>query len=57
MNIPTITMPILSNQQPSQLPTSSRGYAMFTVDWFLNGRPVLHNHDNRQLTINDIGQS
>jgi hypothetical protein len=57
MNIPTITMPILSNQQSSQLPTSSRGYAMFTVDWFLNGHPVLHNHDNRQLTINDIGQS
>lgn len=32
-------------------PTTPRGRALYTVDWFLNGKPVLRNHDNPQLSI------
>lgn len=33
------------------LPSTGRGRALYTIDWFLNGKPVLRNHDNPQLTI------
>lgn len=33
------------------LPTTPRGRALYTIDWFLNGNPVLRNHDNPQLSI------
>lgn len=28
------------------IPETSRGRALYTVDWFLNGSPLLRNHDN-----------
>ena len=34
-----------------ELPRSGRGRALYTVDWFLNGKPVLRSHDNPQLSI------
>jgi hypothetical protein len=33
------------------IPQTPRGRALFTVDWFLNGRPVLRDHDNSRLDI------
>jgi len=33
------------------VPTTPRGRALYTVDWFLNGRPVLRNHDNPSLKL------
>lgn len=32
-------------------PRTSRGRALYTVDWFLNGRPVLSDHDNPRLQL------
>jgi hypothetical protein len=34
----------------TQIPSTPGGRALFTVDWFVNGKPVLRNHD-------DSGQS
>ena len=33
------------------LPVTPRGRALYTVDWFLNGKPVLSNHDNPCMTL------
>jgi len=38
-------------EEKVKLPASPRGRALFTVDWFLNGKPVLNNHDNPGLTL------
>ena len=35
------------------LPTTPRGRALFTIDWFLNGKPVLRNHDNPQMSLTE----
>lgn len=36
---------------PTTPPTTPRGRALFTVDWFLNGKPVLRNHDHPCQTL------
>lgn len=33
--------------------TSPRGRALYAVDWFLNGRPQLGNHDQASTRITD----
>jgi len=48
-----LTENTISDKKVCEIPTSSRGRALHTVDWFLNGKPVLRNHDNPQLTIKD----
>ena len=35
----------------STVPTTPRGRALFTIDWFLNGKPVLRNHDDVKQTL------
>jgi len=35
------------------IPVTPRGRALYTVDWFLNGKPVLRNHDNPNLKLTD----
>lgn len=37
------------------VPTTPRGRALYTVDWFLNGTPVLRNHDNPIHKLKDGG--
>ena len=37
------------------IPTTPRGRALHTVDWFLNGKPVLRNHDNPIHKLTDGG--
>jgi hypothetical protein len=37
-----------------QLPTTPRGRALHTVDWFLNGKPKLGNHDDTGITLQDV---
>lgn len=32
-------------------PNTPRGRALHTIDWFLNGKPVLKNHDNPRLSL------
>ena len=52
----TITMTAATNNQhqsKTSLPTTPRGRALYTVDWFLNGAPVLRNHDNPNIKLID----
>jgi hypothetical protein len=35
------------------VPMTPRGRALYTVDWFLNGKPVLRNHDNPNLKLTE----
>ena len=53
MNTSTISLPVISIKRTHPLPTTARGRAMYTIDWFLNGQPSSHNHDNPSLTIKD----
>jgi hypothetical protein len=32
-------------------PNTPRGRALHTIDWFINGKPVLSNHDNPRLSL------
>lgn len=53
-----MTTTILENpvkkQHPTRtVPVTPRGRALYTVDWFLNGRPVLSNHDNPRMTLSN----
>ena len=54
MNATDITIPYISSRRKDQLPVSSRGSALYHVDWFLNGHPSLRYHDDRRMTITDI---
>jgi hypothetical protein len=54
MNPTDITIPYISCRRKDQLPVSSRGSALYLVDWFLNGHPSLRNHDDRRMTITDM---
>ena len=40
-----------THQKSRNMPSTPRGRALYTIDWFLNGKPVLRNHDNPQLSI------
>ena len=51
MNSNTIQTPYATSYATREIPTTPRGRALYTVDWFLNGKPVLRNHDNPQLSI------
>ncbi len=51
MKIATLYKHFVIRDQQSQLPTTGRGRALYTVDWFLNGKPVLRNHDNPCLSL------
>jgi hypothetical protein len=42
----------VKNQKDESVPVTGRGRALYTVDWFLNGKPVLRNHDNPNLQLN-----
>lgn len=47
-----ISLPRLKTHKSGNVvPTTARGRALFSVDWFLNGRPVLRNHDNPCLSL------
>jgi hypothetical protein len=41
----------VKNQKDKSVPGTGRGRALYTVDWFLNGKPVLRNHDNPNLKL------
>ena len=54
MNTIAMTSTTNNQRQPgTSLPTTPRGRALYTVDWFLNGTPVLRNHDNPSIKLND----
>ena len=36
-----------------EIPVTSRGRALYTIDWFINGKPVLTNHDNPRMTLHN----
>ncbi|MDX5151238.1 MAG: hypothetical protein R3188_02075 [Acidiferrobacterales bacterium] len=36
------------------VPTTPRGRALHTVDWFLNGKPTLNNHDEPSIKVQDV---
>jgi hypothetical protein len=51
MNTKVFAHSYKSQTDTRNLPTTPRGRALYTIDWFLNGKPVLRNHDNPQLSI------
>lgn len=51
MNIAIFARPLITQAKKSNLPATPRGRALYTLDWFLNGKPVLSNHDNPCLTL------
>jgi hypothetical protein len=50
MNTKVFATHYKSKPDTQNLPTTSRGRALYTIDWFLNGKPALRNHDNPQLS-------
>ena len=50
----TLTMKdaFVKSVKDNTVPVTARGRALYTVDWFLNGKPVLSNHDNPNLKLN-----
>ena len=48
-----IENPVYNSKQKTSIPVTPRGRALYTVDWFLNGKPVLSNHDNPRVTLRD----
>lgn len=53
MNANTISVTYTAQKNTKHVPVTPRGRALYTIDWFLNGTPVLRNHDNPQLSITD----
>lgn len=51
MKANTLEFPVLDQLTKRDIPVTPRGRALYTTDWFLNGRPVLRNHDNPRLTL------
>ena len=51
MNTKVFAHSYKSQTDTRNLPTTPRGRALYTIDWFLNGKPVLRNHDNPQMSI------
>jgi hypothetical protein len=49
----TLTMKraVVKSKNENTVPVTGRGRALYTVDWFLNGKPVLRNHDNPNLML------
>lgn len=50
MNTLILPPPKTINKQ-TPVPNTPRGRALHTVDWFMNGQPVLRDHDNPCLTL------
>lgn len=52
MNTYTVEANNITSHKVEPIPETPRGRALLTVDWFLNGTPVLGNHDDpkRQLS-------
>ena len=53
MEIITVNNFGYGNEDEPIVPRTPRGRALYTVDWFLNGKPVLRNHDNPGLKLTD----
>ena len=51
MNTLILSLPLWSQRPTRKVPTTSRGRALYTIDWFLNGQPVLRDHDNPCQTL------
>lgn len=51
MNTSILKAQLTSERNISEIPCTPRGRALYTIDWFLNGKPVLRNHDNPQLRV------
>jgi len=46
-----LVTPLKNQEQKTNVPVTPRGRALYTTDWFLNGNPVLNNHDNPRMTL------
>jgi len=51
MNTLIFRLPQLAKKASTNVPSTGRGRALFTTDWFLNGQPALNKHDNPCLTL------
>ena len=51
MNSLTIPQSEMHHESKLTTPVTRRGRALHTIDWFLNGKPVLQYHDNTLLTL------
>lgn len=55
MKTTTLRSSTQQNRSETHLPVTARGRALYTTDWFLNGKPVLRYHDNPRMTLrNDM---
>jgi hypothetical protein len=54
MTTSTIKSLFINRRQARTNPVTPRGRALYTVDWVLNGKPVLRNHDIPSLGIRQL---
>lgn len=54
MNNLAINKVIGVNNGTRRVPATPRGRALHTVDWFMNGKPVLNNHDNSNIKLEHL---
>jgi hypothetical protein len=54
MNSLTIPQSEMRHESKLTVPVTKRGRALYTMDWFINGKPVLQYHDNSLLTLERI---
>jgi hypothetical protein len=44
----------VNNMKEHQKPRTGYGRARYTIDYFMNGRPLKTNHDNVFMTVKDL---
>jgi len=54
MTTMTMKMTYQGSLNKTAVPVTARGRALHTIDWFLNGMPVIADHDNFQSGIRDF---
>ena len=51
MNAQVAHLSSIENAEKKTIPQTPRGRALYTIDWFLNGRPILSHHDNKRQSL------
>jgi len=56
MNAHAIKAKTVYDHLQQQIPSTPRGRALYTTDWYLNGKPGFHQHDNQHLSITSVSR-
>lgn len=54
MNTIVIKNLIDTTRKHFNVPVTPRGRALHTLDWFMNGKPTLSNHDDARTQVQDV---